>query len=330
MKLFIIFTLLILLCACGSGNNNSSGTANYYSASSTAYYQIESKNNESFILNIITNSGNNINNIPLIQTSNGYTFASKNSGNNLMGTIIIRNSLLGISITNSGGTILPAADFATTSENTNSDQLPPGTYTTVCDRDNISPCIINITNNQISITEYNLSGQPIILCKNADVINVNGNSTNPYLKSFSCGVQGGIYSGTWYAMPLVVNGETAIMLNEYSASLNGSNSVTNEIAFLQAQFSPNGEYNYVYNSISSNQSGITTATFSNNSLINTVVGTCAGAACALIQGQYVGSGGVGNMLAGFDYYNVNGIVSYNLVGSTQMNIFVDSFSGIYY
>jgi hypothetical protein len=327
MKFLSILLMIIIISACGGGSNNN-GSTSYYSASSATYYQIESQNNESFVLNIVNTGGNSINNIPLVQTSIGFTFASTNSGNNLTGSIVIKNNLMGIAITSSGGAILPSADFATTSENTNTEPLPNGTYTTVCDRNNISACTIIISGNQIYVTEYNSSGKSTTLCSNTTISQING--SNPYLQSFVCGVQGGIYTGNWYIMPLVINGETGLMINEYKPNVNISNSVTNEIAFLQATFSPNGIYNYVYNGISNNISGISTATFSSTSLINSIVGSCAGAACALIQGQYAGSSGIGNVMTGFDYYNVNGIVSYNLVGSTQMNIFVDSFSGIYY
>ena len=330
MKLLGILALCILVNACGAGDDNHNGGNSYYSASSTTYYQIESQSNESFVLNIVTNSGNSIDNIPLVETVNGYTFTSIVNGNNLTGTIVIKNNLLGISATNSGGTMQSFADFATTIANTNTDSIPDGTYTTVCDLDNVSACVINITDSKISITEYSLSAQPTVLCRNAKITRA-GTSINPYLQSFSCGVQGGVYSGTWYVMPLVVNGDTALMLNEYSASSNTPDSVTNEIAFIQAPFAPNGNYNYVYNGINGNQTGIATASFSANSLVNTIVGSCSGAACALIQGQYAGviSGG-GNVLSGFDYYSVNGTVNYNLVGSTIMNIFVDSFTGIYF
>lgn len=328
--LLTIVTICLLVSACGAGDDSNNGGNSYYSASATTYYQIESKDNESFILNIVTNSGNSIKNIPLIPSQNGYTFAGIINGNNLAGSIVIKNNLLGISVTNSGGSIQSFADFATTSANTNTDSLPSGTYTTVCDQDNISACVINIVDNQISITEYSISGQPTVLCSNASITQASA-SINPYSWSFSCGVQGGMYSGTWSVMPLVINGATALMLSEYSPNFGISNSITNEIAFVQGAFSPNGNYNYVYNGTINNQAGIATTSFSNNSLINTVVGSCAGAACALIQGQYAGAiGSSGNVLSGFDYYSVNGTVNYNLVGSSTMNIFVDSFSGIYF
>jgi hypothetical protein len=187
-----------------------------------------------------------------------------------------------------------------------------------------------INNNQITVTEYNVSGNPTILCSNQPLVYPSNNG-NPYLLSFSCGVQANTYRGTWYLMPLSINNETALMISEYIATSNSAYSITNEIAFLQSSFTPSGTYNYVYNGIGLSQAGIKMASFNNNSLINTVVGTCAGAACAIINGQYFSnSDTIGNVMQGFDYYNVNGLSSYNLVGSTSMNLFVDSFSGIYF
>lgn len=328
--LFILMSLNISLTACGSGSFNTNGT-NYYSASSTAFYQIESQSGESAILNIITSNGNKLSNVPLTLTASGYSFSTTINNDQVNGTIVLKNNLMGINITSTSGNTQSFSDFATLSINTNNSPIPSGTYNTVCDRDNISACQITINNNQISITEYSISGQPTSLCTNTDMITMNGNAINPYLLSFTCAVQGNTHQGTWYIMPLVINGTTGIMIDEYNASLNAPDSATDEIAFIQDSFIPAGEYNYLYKGIVNNQSGISTANFTGRAINNPTVGTCAGAACSLNENQFGGMlGSSGNVMIGFDYYLVNGLINYNLVGSTVMNIFVDSFSGIYF
>jgi hypothetical protein len=231
---------------------------------------------------------------------------------------------MGISFTSTNS----YADFATI--NTNRNNIPSGSYSTVCDQNNLSACIISINNNQISIVEYSVSGVPTALCNNQKLVQASSNAINPNVYSFTCGVQGGASSGTWSAIPLIVNGVTGIMISEYDASINANDNITDEIAFIQESFIPSGNYNYEYNS-SSGQGGISSATFNNGTLINATVGSCAGAACAIIQGQYAGAVGLsGNPMVGFDYYSVNGTTNYNLVGNTTMNIFDDSYAGIYY
>ncbi|MCE3268065.1 MAG: hypothetical protein K0R49_317 [Burkholderiales bacterium] len=327
MRLLVIFLISILLISCGDGNTNNS-TTNYYSASPNSYYQIitESQNGvESLALSITTSTGNILDNVPLTITGlNTYSFGDSTTGDS-NGTLILKNNQMAISV--KSGTNTSFADFAI--ESMTNTTIPDGTYNTVCDQNNISACTVVVNNNQISITEYSVAGTPTNLCQNQTLQQTSG-TQNPYLGSFSCGVQGGTNNGAWYVMPITANGVTGIMISEYNPSSTANTSITNEIAFPQAAFTPNGTYNYVYNGISSN-SGLTTASFSTAGLVNTVVGSCSGAACALIEGQYAGSIGMqGNTMTGFDYYNINGSINYNLVGSSVMNIFVDSFSGIYF
>ncbi|MCC2624335.1 MAG: hypothetical protein K0R14_208 [Burkholderiales bacterium] len=328
--LFILFFSIFLIVSCGDGSSSSSNT-NYYSASSNLYYEINTSNEsgvESLALSVVATTGNLLNNVPLtLSGNNSYTFNGGNTGSNISGSLVLKNNQMGISI--NGTSTTSFADFAVESEVTNNNSIPNGTYTTVCDQNNISACSIVINNNQISITEFSVSGQSTTLCQ-GQAITTAPNAQNPFLSSFSCGVQGGTHTGTWYIMPIVVNNTTGIMINEYNASVASGPSFTNEIAFPQATFTPNGTYNYVYNGVSSN-SGIATATFSSAGLVNSIIGTCSGAVCALVQGQYAGSvGASGNTMVGFDYYSVGGTVNYNLVGSTSMNIFMDSYSGIYF
>jgi len=195
----------------------------------------------------------------------------------------------------------------------------------VCDQNNLSACTVKIANTQISIIEYSTSGVPTILCTNQTLTQASANSINPYVYSFSCAVQGGAYVGTWYVAPLIVNGITALMLSEYNASLNANNDGTDAIAFLQAAFSPNGNYNYLYSKSATTQVGITTAVFTANTITNSISGTCNGAACAIIQGRFYNFA-----MPGFAYYSVNGTTNYNVVGDDTMNIYVDSFMGFYY
>lgn len=330
MKLFFIVLLTTLLVACGDGTNSNVTTTNYYSASPNLSYQIntESSNGvQSASLTITASTGDILDNAPLTLTGiNTYTFNESSSGSSITGSLVLKNNQMGVTV--QGASTATFVDFAI--ESISNANIPSGNYTTVCDQNNISACTVVVTNNQISITEYNTTGTAKNLCQNQILQQVSG-AQNPYLSSFSCGVQGGTSTGTWYAMPITANGVTGIMISEYNPSAAADNiSTTNEIAFPQAAFTPNGTYNYVYNGVSSN-SGLSAATFSNAGLVNGVVGTCSGAACVLIEGQYAGSAGMqGNQMVGFDYYSVGGTVNYNLVGSTAMNIFVDSFSGIYF
>ncbi len=311
---------IISISGCGDGQN--SEATNYYSASFDTYYQIESSES-SYSFNIVSSSGNSLVNVPLTTTSNGYTFSASYNGQSATGNIVINNGQMGISINASSNGF---TDFATL--NTNNNLIPDGVYTTVCDQNNISACNMVINGNTISVTEYSVSGESTILCSNQSLTNAI-NSVNPNLLSFSCGVQGGTYNGIWNIMPLIVNNTVAIMISEYNASINQNDNGTDEIAFPELSFMPNGSYNYVYNPIASGQSGISNASFSNGVLINNIVGTCDGAMCALITNQYAGIAG-GNSMVGFNYYSVNGQLNYNLVGNDTMNIYVDSYVGIYY
>ncbi len=328
-NILVVSLFASLMVGCGAGDSSNDST-DYYSASSTSYYQIESQTNDgestTYSLNIVTNTGNTVTGLPLTPTSNGYSFTGTIDGQQATGTIVISAGQMGIAINSSSGS---SADFATINSNTNA--IPDGTYTTVCDQNNLSACTMVINNGQITVTEFNVSGSPTTLCANQNLVQASSGALNPYLHSFSCGVQGGSSTGPWYIMPLLVNFTTGIMVSEYNASLDANDNITDEIAFPQASFSPNGNYNYVYNGNTSGLSGISTATISNNSVTNTIVGTCSGAACALIEGQYSGGVGMpGNVMTGFDYYSVNSTANYNMVGNTTMNIFVDSYVGIYY
>src|SRR5579863_6021809 len=100
MKVLIISFLTILLIACGDGNNTNGATTNYYSASPNQSYQIntESQNGvESLTLNIVTSTGNILNNAPLTMVgNNSYSFSGNMTGGNITGTLVLKNNQLGI------------------------------------------------------------------------------------------------------------------------------------------------------------------------------------------------------------------------------------------
>ncbi|MBY0379135.1 MAG: hypothetical protein K2P99_01900 [Burkholderiales bacterium] len=311
--------LLLVLNSCGDGNATKNSASSYYSASNDTYYQLESSVNnniESFVLNLVTNSGP-ITGIPLSQTTpNHYTFIGLGG----TGNVALNNGNLGISFTSTSNNWI---DFAT--QNTTSTQIPSGVYTTICDRTNISPCVINIQNNQITINEYSTSGVATTLCHNVSINNVN-NSINPFISSFVCSVGGGAKSGIWYVMPLAINTMTALMISEYNPTINANDDTTDEIAFPQNSIAilPSGTYNYLYANLNGTN-GISSAQFSNSSILNSTIGSCAGAACAIIQGKFYNF-----TMSGFDYFNVNGFNNYNFVGNNLMNIYQDSYIGFYY
>ncbi len=303
------------LIACGTGQNDSVGN-NYYSASGTTYYQIESVESQ-LNLNIVTTSG--VASYPLTTTAaNAYTFASGST----TGTVTLENNNLGISFNNPQSTWI---DFAT--QNIRLNTIPDGTYNLICDQSNLSACQASVLNNAISIIEYSVTGQSTQLCQNSPITSANVNFS-PSLFQFNCGVNGGSSSGTWYALPITIESTTGIMLNEYNPTTNTNNDETDEIAFPNSStINPSGTYYYLYNggAVSSGV-GTSTAQFTSAGLINQIVGLCSGAACALIKNQYYN-----NMPAiGFDWYNANGMNNYNLVGNDSMGIYQDSFEGFYY
>lgn len=312
--LFAIIPLTLL--ACGTGQNNSVSN-NYYSASTTTYYQIESIESQ-LNLNIITTSG--VVSYPLTATAvNAYTFAS---GSTTTGTATLDNNNLGISFNNPQSTWI---DFAT--QNISLNAIPTGTYNLICDQSNLSACQASVSNNTISITEYSITGQATTLCQNSPITSANV-SFNPSSYQFNCGVNGGSSSGTWYAVPITIESTTGIMLNEFNPTTNTNNDETDEIAFPNSQaINPYGTYYYLYNggAISSGV-GVSTAQFTSAGLVNQVVGLCSGAACALIKNQYYNN----ISTIGFDWYNANGMNNYNLIGNDNMRIYQDSFEGFYF
>lgn len=313
-----IFLSVIFLSACGVGDENKNGMV-YYSASLSSYYQIESSssNSNQQVLNIVSNNGTTSYN--LTPTSTGYTFGNSNAS----GVITLESGQMGISFNSTSGSFI---DLATV--NTSSTKPPSGTYNAICDMNNISACQMTISNNQISVVEFNNSGKATTLCTNQPLKAVNSR-INPNLFSFTCGVQAGTYSGVWYIAPLNVNGVSAFMVSEYNNSINANDDVTDEIAFPQQAINPNANYIYVYyalNGVTSGQAvGTSSAIFTQAGLVNSIVGTCGGAACILVPNHYFNN----NPLLGFDYYSVLNATNYNLVGSDKMGIYQDSYLGFY-
>ena len=317
LLLSLMFGISVTLVACNGDGQNNSISGNYYSASNTSYYQIESSNNQ-LSLNIISTTS--AASFPLtFKAVNSYTFGS----GGVVGTLTMDNNNIGISFQSAQSTWI---DFATLGQNLAA-SLPNGTYNLVCDQTNLSACQLVVNNGTVSITEYSTTGQQTQLCQNSSVTPANLNS-NPNLQKFTCGVNGGSTSGTWYAQAFTIESTTGIMLNEFNPTTNSNNDETDEIAFpISMSINPSGTYYYVYyGGATSSGVGSTTAQFSSAGIINSVVGLCSGAACALIQNQYYNS----NTLAGFDWYNVNGLNNYNLVGNDTMGIYQDSFEGFYF
>jgi hypothetical protein len=260
-------------------------------------------------------------NIPLTSLGGGlYSFTTIYNNESATGTILIKNANFGFTISAPGGGSYD--DFATQNVVANT-SISTGTYVTLCDQSNLSPCVITINNNQISINEYSPSGSATNLCTNQN-LTAQPNSQNPNAFYFTCAISGGSMSGTWYATPFISNATSGFMLSEYNPNQNSSNLAgTNEIAFPQSTISPNGGFNYVYNSGS--QAGISTTTFSINTIINSTIGTCSGAACALTLGAFYNY-----VMSGFGYFNVAGTANYNLVGNDNMAMYEDSYQGFYF
>ena len=309
----------VLLVACGSGQTNNGGN-NYYSASNTTYYQIESQttNGASQLTFSAVSPGYSIKQAPLTFVApNNYTY----SQNGATGTVTLDNGNLGISYQSTSGAWV---DFAT--QNTSNIALPTGSYNLICDQTNLSPCQATIANNQITITEFSQTGQATTLCQNSNITQA-ATSANPYLYQFSCGVNGGSITGTWYAVPLTIESTTALMLSEFSPAQNNNDDETDEIAFpISPSINPSGAYYYLYQGVMLGGVGLSSAQFTVAGLVNPIVGTCSGAACALIQNQYYNN----NPATGFAWYNVNQQSNYNLVGNDTMGIYQDSYEGFYF
>ncbi len=319
LKILLFSSIGGLIVGCGTGQQDSGGVK-YYSAANDTYYQIESSTTgESSVLSITTNGI--VTQIPLTPSINGgFVYNTLYKGQNAAGSVLVNNGNMGFTINSTGGSYF---DFA--SQYVNNNSIPSGTYTTVCDTNNISPCVINIANNSISITEYGQSGVPVSLCTNQPLTLISANSPNPYLFYFSCGVEGGATSGKWYIAPLTINNITGFMISEFNPAINANDDGTDELAFPQSSFNPSGTYNYVSYGISTGVASLSSASFSNGSLNNPTIGSCAGAACAIVPNAFYNF-----PMVGFSYFSVNGTVNYNLVGSAGMGLYQDSYQGIYY
>lgn len=312
-----------LLLGCGAGDNNSDNQKIYYSAAHSGYYVIESgvnPNNESQLyFSVVAQSGGYVQKAPLTMSSHGnYTF----NQSNVIGTVTIKDSLLGVSYTAPSNSWIDLA----TSESHILSSVSTGNFNLICDQTNLSACNLQITNNQITITEYSITGQATTLCSNSSLTKVPQNFSNPYLYSFNCGVNGGSSSGTWYVLPFNKNGESSIMISEFNPTSNDNSDATDELAFKLARISPSGEYKYLYNGGSISGVGVSTVSINQSGLINPVSGLCGGSSCALIQDQYY----IDNQAVGFSWYNVNLQNNYNFTGSDIMKVYQDSFEGFYF
>lgn len=322
-KLLSLLCMSALIISCGTGANELLPGQNYFSASYSSYYNIQQNNGQSY-LTIVSPSQQWLNNAfltPIVLTANESQYTFNQGG--ASGIVTIKNNNLTINYTSTSSTWI---DFATQNIG---NSLPDGTYNLICDQTNLSACSMTINNDNISITEYSVTGQTTTLCNNSSANKASSNLNNPYIWTFTCSVNGGSSSGIWHIMPMMSNNTTSLLIAEYNPTSNINNDATDEIAFQQpsTNINPSGTYVYTYNGGSfSGGVGTSTAMFSGATLANSIVGLCNGSACALIPNQYYNN----QAKLGFDWYNVNGLNNYNLVGSDAQNIYQDSFEGFYF
>lgn len=321
-KVISLLITAIIITAC-VGESVNSNQQKYYSAAHTGYYLIESnvnpENESELYFSVVDQSSSYVYQTPLsLVSSNNYTFKQGSTS----GTVTIKNNLLGVSYS---GVSDAWIDLATTTNNIES-SLPNGSYNLICDQTNISACNLKILNNQITLVEFSTTGQPITLCSNSLAELVPANTGNQYLYSFTCGVNGGSSSGTWYALPINIRSEHSIMLSEYNPTSNDSSDTTDELSFPVQSINPTGTYQYLYDGGSLSGVGVSTASISAAGVINPIAGSCSGSACALVPDQYY----LNNDAQGFAWYNVNLQNNYNLTGSDKMKVYQDSFFGFYF
>lgn len=333
LTLILLSTIIsVSLVACGAGSTTNA-TNTYYSASSNYNYQLvfseSSGTPNGLIIQTIGSVGQ-----PMTLSSTANNIYSFNAGtyNGLLYFNPSESAVIGISVTGTG--ITPYNDFATNSVSTT---LPNGTFNTICDLSNLSPCQISINGNSISISEFNQQGQATALCQDS-TINTTPSSTNPALFSFVCGSSGSQQNaGTWYLTPFTLNGVTALMVSQFINNTVGTDNGTDFIAFPQgSSLTPTGNLGYVYSALQSSlgySSGISTASFTNVGnnyfITNATVGTCTGSGCALTLNSYYNYSQ--NGYAWFQVYNSQSSsnINYNIVGNSTMGIYMDSYTGFY-
>lgn len=327
-----------IIIGCGNGSTTTGTT--FYSAGSDYNYTIQfesgSESNSASILSslVINTTGSTSQPIPLISVStNVYSFTS----GNLSGLLYYNpseSSSIGLAFNGQG--VSSYSDYAT---NAIINSVPNGTYNTICDINNISPCSIVINSSSISITEYSFAGQQVSLCSDS-TINSASTASNPSNYSFICGTNGSTQNaGIWNLTPFSINGVTALMVSQYNSSISGNDDDTDSIAFPSSiPINPSGQYGYVYSvqssqNPSSTSAGISSSSFTANSSLsiinNPTIGSCSGGGCTLNVNSYY------NYPAnGFGWFQLSNSQSgvtntYNLVGNDQMGLYMDSYSGFY-
>lgn len=326
MKLLNMLYILpsVLLVACGSGGSDDTATGTYYTGGYDYYYQVQSESGASTTtLNVLGSNGSTLFSAPLTSTgNNSYTFTSNYNNQTINGNVVITNGILSIAANVWG------IDIGTNSAN----PIQNGSYSTICDKGNISPCTVNVNNNSISITEYSTSGAPTVLCSNSLLVETNSVPNN---YTFKCGIMGSStpqYS--WYVTSFTRNGVPGLLISEYNGNTQINNDETDDIAVIQATSSgtlmPNGGFYYTSNGASgSGTPSITIANFTSNGSTATInnpsLGNCNGQACALTLDQYYSQ-----IANGYAYFTTTtNPINYNLVGNTTMNLMMDSASGFY-
>ncbi len=325
MQLHHVLSMLasVLLVACGSGGMDNLNTGTYYTGGYDYYYQVQSESGTGSTLNVLGSNGSALFSAPLTSTGgNSYYFTTSYNGRDINGNLVILGGILSI-VANAWGTDIG-------SNNTN--PIQDGSYSTICDKGNMSPCSVVINNNSISVTEYSTSGAPTILCSNSLLVETNSIPNN-YM--FKCGIMGSnAPQYNWYVTSFTRNGIPGLLISEYNGSTQINNDETDDIAVIQATssgiFAPNGSFYYTSNGTSGSATpSIIIANLTSNGSTGTInnqaIGNCNGQACALTMDQYYSQ-----IANGYAYFTTtNNPLNFNLVGNSTLNLMMDSASGFY-
>ncbi|RTL11753.1 MAG: hypothetical protein EKK54_06045 [Neisseriaceae bacterium] len=322
MKKFLMSTMIILpilINGCSAGGDSSSNS-NYYSSGYDYYYQLQAESSSTPVLNALSANGTTLFSANLTPgSSNSYTFKTTYNNKPVAGNVVLSNGILSIAASNWG---IDLASNSTT-------QVSNGTFSTICDMGNMSPCTIIISGNNITVTEYASNGRHTQLCNNSLLSTTNAIPNN---YSFKCGING---SSTpqydWYLIPFIRNGVAGLLLGEFNYGSQVNNDQTNDIAMQQTttvgEFMPNGSYYYAsaYSGTPSMTVATITYTGSNALINNPTVGSCNGQPCSLIMDQYYQQ-----IAYGYAYFTpTQPVLNVNVVGNSNMGLMMDSVSGFY-
>ncbi len=323
-KTYFIYTLsAIFLAACGAGDNTPSSTASYYTGGYDYYYQVQTESGSVSNFSVMAANGTTLFSAPLVSSgNNSYSFNTTYNSQQVSGNVVIANDIFSIAASNWG------IDLASS----NTTILQSGAYSTICDKGNISPCTVTVSNNNVSITEYASNGTPTVLCSNSMLSNTN---TIPNNYTFKCGINGSNNPQyDWYLTSITRNNVPGLLLSEFNGNTQVNNDETDDIAVIQATssgiFQPSGSFYYTYNG--ANGSGNPTITVANltssgstGTINNPTIGNCNGQAYTLTLDQYYSQ-----IANGYAYFTTStNPTNFNLVGNSTMNLMMDSVNGFY-